>query len=173
LGVDFAAVWNLDHCIARLISTDLSDPNATLKPRRAVTNPVQPSSMMDITQFPSSSPIQPFARPSSTNTPMTEGSNPSTESNHCICGGSTDHASPVVQCENCAKWAHLQCVMRMPMAGNGQANGFPKTSSVFMCPFCRAQQTLLFSAPGAAYEDNGRAGLAASPLGYKRGSLFG
>jgi hypothetical protein len=127
--------------------------------------------MMDITQFPSSSPIQPFAGPSSVNTPTTEGSNPSTESNHCICGGSTDHALPVVQCEHCAKWAHLSCVMRMPVP-NGQ-DGFPKTSSVFMCPFCRTQQTLLFSAPGAAYEDGGRVGLAASPLAYKRGSLFG
>jgi hypothetical protein len=61
--------------------------------------------------------------------------------------------------------------MRMPVP-NGQ-DGFPKTSSVFMCPFCRTQQTLLFSAPGAAYEDGGRVGLAASPLAYKRGSLFG
>jgi hypothetical protein len=127
--------------------------------------------MMDITRFPSSSPIQPFAGPSSVNTPTTEGSNQSTESNHCICGGSTDHASPVVQCENCAKWAHLACVMRAPKP-HGQDNGFPKTSSTFTCPFCRVHQALLFSAPGAAFEDGAR-GLATSPLGYKRGSLFG
>jgi hypothetical protein len=164
VGGRFRRGMHLDHRTTSN-SADHSDPNATLKPRRAVTNPVQASSLMDITQFPSSSPIQPFANPSSINTPTTEGS---TESNPCICGGSTDHALPVVQCEHCAKWAHLSCVMRMPAPPD---NAF-KTSSIFMCPFCRVQQSLLFAAPGAAYEDS-RAGIAASPLGYKRGPLFG
>jgi len=150
--------------------SEYCDPNATikatLKPRRAATNPARSVNMIDITKFPSPpSPPHNSARPaSSINTPTTDRSSRSAESTRCVCGTSDDGSnSPVVQCESCAKFLHVRCVFGRRAEERGT-----KLPRVYVCAYCTGQAREPISmAPGSFYEDGSTFG--ASPLGYKSG----
>jgi hypothetical protein len=149
---------------------DFCDPNATIKPRRAATNPVRSSSMMDITKFPSPpSPPTMFDRPSSTNTPTTDRSTRSADSTRCVCGANEDNSnSPVVQCESCANFLHVRCVFGKRAEERGV-----KLPRVYVCAYCTGQvrQPANSLRPGQFQGQD--SGFGTSPLGYKSGMFMG
>ncbi|KAF1844226.1 uncharacterized protein K460DRAFT_289323 [Cucurbitaria berberidis CBS 394.84] len=61
-------------------------------------------------------------------TPSTDRSSRSSESTRCVCNG-VDDGQPMVQCESCNKWLHMDCV-------GLNANNLPP---VFVCIFCTGQ----------------------------------
>lgn len=65
-------------------------------------------------------------------TPSTDRSSLSTESTRCVCHG-TDESQPMVQCESCEKWLHMNCL------------GFKSSTlpAVYVCVFCTGQTHLV------------------------------
>jgi hypothetical protein len=146
----------------------VADPNATIKPRRAATNPVMPNSMIDITKFPSPpSPLFSFAQPSSsTNTPLTDRSNHSAESTRCVCGSAEEGSWPMIQCESCAKFSHIRCIF-----GSYAEEGTTELPRLFVCAFCTGQYR-----QRPAFNDLPRpdlsTGYSINPMGYKDGHFI-
>ncbi|KAF2033985.1 hypothetical protein EK21DRAFT_57434 [Setomelanomma holmii] len=61
-------------------------------------------------------------------TPSTDRSSLSSESTRCVCNG-VDDGQPMVQCESCNKWLHMNCV-------GLHSNNIPP---VYVCIFCTGQ----------------------------------
>ncbi|KAF2663686.1 hypothetical protein BT63DRAFT_460803 [Microthyrium microscopicum] len=154
----------LKKLVGGRVRRDFLDPNATIKPRRAATNPVRSSGFMDITKFPSPpSPSLPYGQAtSSNNTPTTDRSNRSTDSIRCSCGATDDSSqSPVIRCHRCSNFVHIRCVF-----GKRAEERNLKLPPIYVCAFCTGHLRM-----PSFYGDDEVFG--ASPLGYKSGSFVG